>query len=61
MFVAFSVTTSWRPFGLNSTCAGSGAAVLSGRVEPGSGTSLPQSARKPRMFAGVVAFPAFRT
>ena len=40
-FVFFSVTTSHRPSGLNVTWAGSAAAPLSGRVDPGMDASAP--------------------
>ena len=60
-FVIFSVTTSCRPSGVNSIWADSGDAVLSERLDPGSGINCPNRTRNPWIFARVVAFPAFST
>ena len=58
-FVAFSVTTSTSPFGLNCTCAGLVCAALSGRVEPASGRRSPSASTvRPEIEFGA---PAFRT
>ena len=49
--VPFSVTASVRPSGENCTCAGAGAAVLSKRVEFGTGTRRSCQMKNPVMFA----------